>query len=141
MSPEQASAYEDVDGRADLYSLGAVAYYLLTGNPPFSGANIVQLLVAHANARVVPPSKLNETVSGDLEQVVLRCLEKSPSDRYADAAALADALHQCQCASDWTAKEAAEWWAKSDRQAKKPVRPEQKPIDVTIDLNLGETTL
>ena len=56
MSPEQASAYDDVDERSDIYSLGAVAYYLLTGQPPFTGTSVLELLNARRYKEVTPPS-------------------------------------------------------------------------------------
>jgi serine/threonine-protein kinase len=139
MSPEQATSYETVDGRADLYALGAVAYYLLTGKPPFSGQSVVQLLVAHASTPITPPSEINPHVPADLEQIVMKCLEKKPNDRYPTAAALAKALGQCQSAGDWTPEEAEQWWNQTHDPTKPSPTPDPKPIEATIDLNLGET--
>ena len=133
MSPEQASAYDEVDGRADIYALGAVAYFLLTGKPPFSGMKIVQLLQAHAQTQVGPPSKVNPNVPADLEQVILRCLEKKPDQRFPDAARLRQALGACKCASDWTIEDAAEWWAKNRRAMQQVPRTDSQSIAVTID--------
>ncbi len=110
MSPEQAMAYEDVDGRADLYSLGAVAYYLLTGRPPFAGTNVVQLLDAHATKEVVSPSTLRLGIPSDLEHIILKCLSKEPSHRFPDAISLERALAQCEVAGAWTVEQAAAWW-------------------------------
>jgi serine/threonine-protein kinase len=143
MSPEQASAYEDVDGRADLYALGAVAYYMLTGKPPFSGGSMMRLLAAHAGAEITPPSKLNAEVPRDLERVVLRCLEKKPEDRYLDAASLAVALESCQCRAEWTSAAAAAWWDQHPDDPPAPQGPQETesgPIEVTVDFNPGETT-
>jgi serine/threonine-protein kinase len=139
MSPEQALAYEEVDGRADIYALGAVAYYLLTGKPPFSGANVVQLLAAHASHQVSPPSSEVAHVPEDLERVVLRCLAKKPEDRFSDAASLGQALGACQCAADWTDEVAAQWWDQHAEVAQQPRRSETKPIEMTIELNLDQT--
>lgn len=111
MSPEQASAYEDVDGRADIYSLGAVGYYLLTGQPPFAGQNILELLAAHRNSEVVPPSSLNPVISADLDQVILRCMAKSPDLRFLHAEELGSALAECAGANQWGSRRAAEWWS------------------------------
>jgi serine/threonine-protein kinase len=110
MSPEQAAAYEDVDGRADLYSLGAVAYYVLTGQPPFTSQSVVELLAAHRNKPIAPPSQLQPEIPSDLEQIILRCMAKSPADRFPDAASLADALGQCSVAGQWGPEQAAKWW-------------------------------
>jgi eukaryotic-like serine/threonine-protein kinase len=124
MSPEQAMAYEDVDGRADLYSLGAVAYYLLTGKPPFSGTNVVQLLDAHATKKVVSPSTLRNEIPDDLEQVILKCLAKDPADRFPDSTSLERALAQCEIADTWTVARAEEWWGEHS--------PELIPADAQL---------
>jgi serine/threonine-protein kinase len=110
MSPEQSVAYDEVDGRADIYSLGSVAYYLLTGQAPFTGRNVLELLAAHRNSEIIPPSQLNPTVSSDLEQVVLKCMAKNPSDRYQSADELKKALNNCAEASGWGADQAKAWW-------------------------------
>jgi serine/threonine-protein kinase len=78
ISPEQAAGKEDVDGRSDLYSLGAVAYFLLTGRPPFVRDGAVQTLAAHLGEPVVAPDRHRPDVPADLQAVVLRCLEKGP---------------------------------------------------------------
>jgi serine/threonine-protein kinase len=96
MSPEQAAGREDVDGRSDIYSLGAVAYFLLTGQPPFVRGSAVQTLAAHLGEPVVPPDRLRADVPADLQAVVLRCLEKEPARRFARAADLAEALAGCR---------------------------------------------
>ena len=139
MSPEQASAYEEVDGRADIYALGAVAYYLLTGTPPFEGNNVLRLLAAHASRSVAPPSSRVAGIPDDLERVVLRCLDKRADGRFADAASLAKAFDACRCAADWDPDVAAAWWAEHADDSPKPRRSRTEPIDVTIDLRPDET--
>jgi serine/threonine-protein kinase len=111
MSPEQATADPGLDARADLYSLGAILYYWLTGRPPFAGENPTELMIAHARDPVEPPSRHRAGLPEDLEAVVLKCLAKRPSERYADARALADALSACGCAGTWGEAEAEAWWA------------------------------
>jgi serine/threonine-protein kinase len=110
MSPEQASGHQPPDGRSDLYSLGAVAYYLLTGHAPFERGNAIGVLIAHARDHVTPPSQLRPGVPDDLERVVLRCLAKDPADRYPDAGSLERALAGCRDAGRWTQEQAAAWW-------------------------------
>jgi serine/threonine-protein kinase len=109
MSPEQARG-GDLGPASDLYSLGAVAYFLLAGRPPFGEDNALGLLHAHLTAPVVPPSAANPQVPADLEGVVLKLLAKEPWDRFASAAELEAALAGCGCAGDWTAEDAAKWW-------------------------------
>jgi serine/threonine protein kinase len=92
MAPEQARG-ETVDARSDVYALGCVFYELLTGKPPFTGSN--KMNVMHRQASEVPPPpsfKLDTEVPGAIEAAVMRCLEKRPDDRYPDAATLIEAL-------------------------------------------------
>lgn len=114
MSPEQALAQQAPDARSDLYSLGAVAYYLLTGHPPFEGKKPVKVLVGHACDEVVPPSAWNPRVPSDLEEIILTCLAKNPADRYRDADSMAQALAACEGADVWTREAAARWWQEID---------------------------
>jgi hypothetical protein len=109
MSPEQALG-ESSDRRGDLYSLGAVGYFLLTGEPPFPGTSAVRVMLAHAHEAVPPLSRRRPDVPEDLEKVVLRCLAKNPADRYPDAEALDGALARCAHAGLWTPEQAARWW-------------------------------
>ncbi len=110
MSPEQAAGKADVDARSDLYSLGAVAYFLLTGRPPFVRDSAVQTLAAHLGEPVVAPDRHRPDVPADLQAVVLRCLEKAPARRFPDAGELAQALARCRCADQWAQEQAADWW-------------------------------
>jgi serine/threonine-protein kinase len=110
MSPEQASGDRPLDGRSDLYALGAVAYYLLTGLPPFDAFTEVAALAAHRLQQVDPPSLQRPGIPADLEAVILRCLSKEPDDRYPDAHALDHAFAACVSAADWDSDRAALWW-------------------------------
>ncbi len=95
MSPEAIVRPDLVDGRSDLYALGALAYFLLTGAPPFEGATSFEVCSRHLHAE---PARLSTKVAvpPDLERVVLWCLAKSPDDRPASARALRDALAACE---------------------------------------------
>jgi len=110
MSPEQALGDVAPDGRADIYSLGAVAYFLLTGRPPFEGTKALKVIVAHAHDPVEPPRTYRPDIPEDLEQIILRCLEKKPGDRYQSAGELEAALAACHTPHAWTRERAAEWW-------------------------------
>ena len=109
MSPEQAKGHK-LDARSDIYSLGAVAYYLLTGRPPFQANGRTAVLIAHARDPVEPPSRVRPGIPEDLERVVLRCLAKPPDQRFPDALALEQALGACACAGDWDQGRATQWW-------------------------------
>src|SRR5262249_36975914 len=119
MAPEQSQGGRDVDARSDLYSLGAVAYALLPGRPPFDDDDPMAVMMAHARDPVIPPSQLRPDIPEDLERVVLRCLAKDPAERFPDAESLEQALAGCACADRWSAKRAAEWW----RQVGQPAAP------------------
>jgi hypothetical protein len=96
MSPEQAGGRPDaVDVRTDVYGLGATLFALLTGRPPFQGQSIMELMAQIVDGVPPRPSSL-APVPRAVDDVILRCLEKEPADRYPDMAALAEALAACQ---------------------------------------------
>jgi serine/threonine-protein kinase len=107
MAPEQI-AEGAVGHRSDLYGLGAVAYFLLTGRAPFPRPHAMQTLMAHLREPPEPPRSLRPDIPAKLEAVVLRCLAKEPSNRYADADELDQALVGCD--TTWTEGEALAWW-------------------------------
>jgi len=109
MCPEQAAG-EAVDPRGDLYSLGAVAFFMLAGRPPFEGTTVGKLLAAHLTQPAPDLHDLRPDVPPDLAAVVAKCLAKEPKDRFQSAAELDAALAACACSADWNATEAARWW-------------------------------
>jgi len=121
MSPEQALGDTELDARSDIYSLGAVAYFLLTGRPPFPGERAIRVMFAHANQAVVPPSELQPGIPADLEQIVQKCLAKEPDHRYQSASELAEALDRCHDAGRWTRHDALRWWQELERDASSSV--------------------
>jgi serine/threonine-protein kinase len=110
MSPEQAAGESSVDARGDVYGLGAVAFFALTGRAPFQGNSLGHLLAAHRSEPPPPLADLRPDAPTDLAAVVARCLAKDPGDRFQTVADLDRALARCQCAADWSAEQAAEWW-------------------------------
>ena len=109
MAPEMAAG-EAVDSRADLYALGCVGYFLLTGSLVFEGENALQLVLKHVQTEPVPPSvRLGRPVPEALERVILACLAKAPDARPADATILAAALTGAG-ADGWTQSDAKVWW-------------------------------
>ena len=107
LSPEAIIAPADVDARSDLYALGGVAYYLLTGARPFEGDTVVELLCRAIYTEPAPPSDLDRTIPVDLDRIVLACLAKRPEARPATAAALSARLGAAleRCAADALAAE------------------------------------
>ncbi len=119
MCPEQAGG-EAVDPRGDLYSLGAVAFFMLTGRPPFEGASVGKLLTAHLTQPAPDLRTVRADVPADLAAVVAKCLAKDPNDRHHSASALETALAACACAADWSASAAATWWEPTAAPAETP---------------------
>ena len=92
MSPEQAAGEQDLDGRSDVYSLGVLAYLMLTGNVPFDGSSYSAIASKHIAEPHVPIAERVGSVSGVFEAIVHKCLEKEPAQRWSRASALADAI-------------------------------------------------
>jgi hypothetical protein len=112
IAPETLTAPETVDARADLYALGAVGYWLLTGTHVFGGNSILEVCAHHLHSVPDPPSiRLQAPVSADLENILLACLAKRPEDRPLSAHVLRERLRACGAAGRWTNARAAEWWA------------------------------
>jgi serine/threonine-protein kinase len=101
MSPEAVTAPETMDGRSDLYAVGALGYFLLTGAPPFSGKTVLEICAQHLHCEPVPPSmRARASVPPKLEELILSCLAKAPEARPRDAATLRAAL--LPLAAEWT---------------------------------------
>jgi len=109
MCPEQAQGLAP-DTRGDLYSLGAVAWFLLTGRPPFDLENVLQLVIAHSTQ---PPPKFQDvgvTVSPELERIILKCLQKDPDDRFQSPDEMLKALNFLPVEKRWNWDQAEHWW-------------------------------
>jgi len=119
MAPESIAGSGDIDARSDLYALGAVAYLLLTGTPVFQAASVVEVLAHHLHTAPEPPSqRLGRPLPGELEQVVLQCLAKSPDDRPSSAKTLRGRLAIIRTGDSWTEEDAARWWLRYRRTEK-----------------------
>jgi serine/threonine protein kinase len=118
MAPEAIQAPNTVDARSDLYAVGAVGYFLLTGKPVFDAASIVELYQQHVDVIPDPPSRrIGKAISSELEHAILSCLEKSRPKRPHTARDLAQLLARCPMASQWSVEESEEWWSKHERSS------------------------
>jgi hypothetical protein len=112
MPPEMVTGSTAVEPRSDLYAVGALGYYLLTGKYVFEKVEHISELEARQSTAPIPPSKRTEnSISAELEKVILRCLNRDVAQRPQSALELRDLLRATPRANDYTAKAQAEWWA------------------------------
>ncbi|MCA8992823.1 MAG: protein kinase [Planctomycetaceae bacterium] len=123
LSPEQATG-EPVDARSDIYSLGVVGYYLLTGRTPFASDNAIKVIMSHVNEPPPPIESHGAAIPHDLADIVMKCLEKSPDDRFQTVLELQRALRKCELANVWTREKAEMWWQLSGCPHKKSLDAE-----------------
>ncbi len=115
IAPEMVGT-EDIDARADIYSLGCVGYWLLTGRPVFEGKTTAEIVAKHVQEAVVAPGQRAETeIPEELERIILCCLEKDPSARPQSAEELARRLRASGLVDEWTQDRARAWWEKAAR--------------------------
>jgi tRNA A-37 threonylcarbamoyl transferase component Bud32 len=111
MAPEVILGRDDVDRRADVYALGCVAFYLLTGARVFQEGTQMQVLIDHVHAEPVPPSsRTTQSIPRAIDALVLDCLRKDPADRPQDAGALLHRIVSSNIASAWSNAHARAWW-------------------------------
>jgi tRNA A-37 threonylcarbamoyl transferase component Bud32 len=134
MAPESALGKNDVDGRADIYCLGCVGYWLVTGQRVFDADSPLATAVAHVQEQPVPPSQRAELeIPDSLERIILACLDKDPADRPQSAAQLDSMLDASQAGLDWNTQLAKEWWdlhmpevdARADMDRVRELSPEE----------------
>jgi len=112
LAPEAITAPGRVGARSDLYSLGCVGYYLLTGRPVFEGRNAVEVCGHHLHTLPTPPAKrLGQAVPEELSALLLTCLEKDPARRPSFAGAFLQALDGLRDVPAWTDEDARGWWS------------------------------
>jgi eukaryotic-like serine/threonine-protein kinase len=111
MAPEVILGEADVDRRADVYALGCVAYYLLTGQLVFEGDTPMKVMLQHVHEPPIPPSERTELrIPRELDALVMACLEKDPARRPQSAEQLLGAAHSCKTCEGWTQVMAHSWW-------------------------------
>jgi DNA-binding NtrC family response regulator len=111
LAPELVSGQVSFDERADIYALGCVAFWLLTGRPPFGAGDAVSILMQHSTKTPAAPSTICEaSIPADLDALVLECLSKEPALRPASADRLGDRLEKLSIPTEWSQQRAREWW-------------------------------
>lgn len=109
LAPEAVNAPDKVDATSDVYAIGAVAYFLVTGSPVFTGTTVMEICMKHVQAKPEPPTSRGVAISAKFEAILLRCLAKSQSDRPQNAGQLRDELNHCD-STGWTEVQAKAWW-------------------------------
>jgi len=134
-APELALDEKNVDGRADIYALGCVGYWLLTGKLVFDGDTAMKLILAHAHTRPVAPSLRTENpIPEALDLLILDCLEKDRERRPKTAAIFAERLAAIPLAAQWTAARREAFWKEAEGAKKHP-----EPAKPSNDIALLET--
>jgi serine/threonine-protein kinase len=138
MAPEAIRGEQFVDGRSDLYALGGVGVFLLTGAPVFPGESLVEVVAHHLHTAPTPPSQRGiDQVPPDLEAVLMRCLEKEPAARFATARELAAALVPCGRSSPWSIERATQFWSgcRNKTGDSRPAASTAAPPTLAVDID------
>jgi len=115
IAPEQVLSRGEIDSRADIYSVGCVAYWLLTGDLVFRGDTPIAVMMHHAHTAPVPVSQRTELpISPELDRLILSCLEKNPAKRPQSARELSSRLAEMPVVAPWTEEQAAIWWSRHE---------------------------
>jgi serine/threonine-protein kinase len=140
LSPEAITAPGNVDARADIYALGAVGYFLLTGLHVFEGATVIEVCSAHLHDEPVPPSeRIGNAIPEQLEALVLSCLAKDPDERPQSADEMRVALDSCRDIGEWTEADARSWWARCASDIHERRDRNTTPLsDITMEVDLLE---
>ena len=136
MSPEAIKSPERVDGRGDLYALGAVAYYLLSGRHVFEAETAIEICAKHLHDPPAPLAGRVPDLDGELAKLVLACLAKEPAGRPGTARELLERLEQCPSRAGWTRARAATWW----QEHRSLVRTDSQTM-ATAPTGLAETSV
>jgi hypothetical protein len=135
MSPEGIAAPAKVDERSDLYALGAVGYFLLTGKPVFSGDTVVEVCSHHLHSVPEPPSRrVTMPIPADLEAIVLDCLKKNSAERPASALEMGRRLSACADANGWKEEDAEAWWRTHDGRGGSSARRDAPKAPRTLQI-------
>jgi eukaryotic-like serine/threonine-protein kinase len=139
VAPEAVTDPSRIGPAADLYALGCVGYFLLTGHRVFEGKSAVDLCIQHVTAAPRRPTEVAPIrLPPALEDLILRCLAKAPADRFESASQLAEALESIPRAPDWDRAEARRWWR--EFRARHEAPPSDAAPTLTMTIDLGDRT-
>ena len=114
LAPEAITAPDKIGPASDIYAVGAVAYFLLTGEHVFTGATVVEVCGHHVHSEPEPPSsRIGKPLNNDLESLILECLAKDPERRPESVTAILDDLEAMSLNGKWTVRDARRWWSES----------------------------
>jgi serine/threonine-protein kinase len=132
LAPEAVTDPSTIGPPADLYALGCVGYFLLTGQKVFSGNTALDVCISHVTKPPTPPSQVGPApIAPELEAIIMKCLEKKPTDRYTSALVLRNAL--LAVPADWSVAEARRWWSKF-RTVEQQVSDRSDGATLTLDV-------
>jgi serine/threonine-protein kinase len=133
LAPEAIKDPGSIDHRVDIYALGCVAYWMLTGRMVFEAAGVIEMCSQHLYAEPRPPSEFAPEIPRDLEQVVLACLRKAPDQRPVDTEQLDALLGECSAADEWSREAAREYW----RRRREKARPAEQALRGRLAIDIG----
>jgi eukaryotic-like serine/threonine-protein kinase len=134
VAPEAITDPSSIGPAADLYALGAVGYFLLTGKRVFEGKTAVDICIQHVTAMPKPPSDATSSyIQPELEMILMKCLAKKPSDRFASALEMAAAIRALPTARDWDLPDAQRWW-REFQALEECATGEMSTMTITVDL-------
>jgi serine/threonine protein kinase len=144
LAPESIRNHLHSDARSDLYAVGALGYFLLTGKYVFEGASVAEVCHKHLNETPVPPGRrLGRELTPALEAIILRCLEKDPARRPQSAGALLEALRGVEFSPAWTREARDAWWTaqRATRLAQASVTiPKTTVMEKTVRIEMADRT-
>lgn len=142
ISPEMITHPDQIDHRSDLYALGALAYFLLTGCHVFEANTSFEMMQHHVSTFPKSPNeRIGKGLDADLERLVMQCLEKSPKDRPTSASELIGHLDACRASKSWRREQQIEWWKTFRESEQKKATPKSATIlEPTLQINLDERT-
>ena len=136
VAPEAVTDPASVGPAGDLYALGCVGYFLLTGKRVFEGKTALEICVQHVTSPPVPPSSVASVfIQPELEAILMKCLQKKPTDRFASAAEMAEALRALPTTKDWDLPDARLWWREfKAREQADLAASSLSTLTITVDL-------